>query len=77
MDAMIIIIIFVLISIFISFAIGANDETFSTVYGSRTLMMREILIVATILALSGAFILGRGVSETVGKDLLTFEVSNT
>jgi phosphate/sulfate permease len=75
MNGMIIIIIFVIISIFISFAIGANDETFSTVYGSRTLLMKEILIVATVLALLGAFILGRGVSETVGKDLLTFEVS--
>jgi len=76
MNGMIIIIIFVIISIFISFAIGANDETFSTVHGSRTLMMREILIIATVLALLGAFILGRGVSETVGKDLLNFGVSN-
>lgn len=76
MNGMIIIIIFVIISIFISFAIGANDETFSTVHGSRTLMMREILVISTVLALLGAFILGRGVSETVGKDLLTFGVSN-
>ncbi len=67
---------FIVISVFISFAIGANDETFSTVYGSRTLLMKEILVLATILALLGAFILGRGVSETVGKDLLTISVTN-
>lgn len=76
MSTMIVIIIFVLISIFISFAIGANDETFSTVYGSRTLKMKEILIVTTVLALLGAFILGRGVSETVGEGLLLFDFSN-
>jgi len=70
-----IIIVFIIISIFISFAIGANDETFATIHGSRTLTMKELLILGSILAIAGAFILGRGVSETVGKDLLTFEVS--
>ncbi len=70
-----IIAVFIIISIFISFAIGANDETFATIYGSRTLTMKELLILGSILAIAGAFILGRGVSETVGKDLLTFEVS--
>jgi len=72
----IIIIVFVLISIFIAFAIGANDETFATVHGSRTLMMKEILILTTILAILGAFFLGRGVSETVGKDLLNIEITD-
>jgi PiT family inorganic phosphate transporter len=76
MATSIIIIVFVFISIFIAFAIGANDETFSTVYGSRTLKMREILILTTILAILGAFFLGRGVSETVGKDLLNIEVTD-
>ncbi|MFO7795453.1 MAG: inorganic phosphate transporter [Promethearchaeati archaeon] len=70
-----IIAVFIIISIFISFAIGANDETFATIHGSRTLTMKELLILGSILAIAGAFILGRGVSETVGKDLLTFEVS--
>ena len=58
MNGMIIIIIFVIISIFISFAIGANDETFSTVHGSRTLMMREILVISTVLALLGGLFWG-------------------
>jgi len=70
-----IIAVFIIISIFISFAIGANDETFATIHGSRTLTMKELLILGSILAIAGAFILGRGVSETVGKDLLTFEIS--
>jgi PiT family inorganic phosphate transporter len=67
--------IFIVISIFIAFAIGANDETFATVHGSKTLMMKELLVLATILAIAGAFFLGRAVSETVGKELLTIEVS--
>ena len=66
-----IVIIFIIISILISFAIGANDETMATIYGSRTLKMREILILAVIFAILGAFLLGGSVSETVGKDLLS------
>jgi PiT family inorganic phosphate transporter len=65
-----IVIIFIIISILISFAIGANDETMATIYGSRTLKMREVLILAIIFAILGAFFLGRSVSETIGKNLL-------
>ncbi|TFF85568.1 MAG: inorganic phosphate transporter [Promethearchaeota archaeon] len=71
-----ILIIFIAISILISFAIGANDETFSTVYGSHTLRMKEILILTTIMAILGTLILGRGVSETVGNSILNLTVSN-
>jgi PiT family inorganic phosphate transporter len=71
-----IVIIFIIISVLISFAIGANDETMATIYGSRTLKMREILVLAIIFAILGAFFLGRSVSETVGKNLLFFPVDN-
>jgi PiT family inorganic phosphate transporter len=71
-----ILIIFLIISIIISFGIGANDETMATLYGAKTLTMRELLILATIFAIFGALLLGNAVSETVGKDLLSFEVSN-
>lgn len=71
MAAFSIILVFIIISIFISFAIGANDETFATIHGSKTLIMKELLVLATILAIAGAFFLGRAVSETVGKDLLS------
>ncbi len=70
------VIIFIIISVLISFSIGANDETMATIYGSKTLKMKEILILAIIFAILGAFLLGGSVSETVGKDLLFFEVSN-
>ena len=71
-----IIIIFLVISIIISFGIGANDETMATLYGSKTLTMKEVLILAVIFAILGAVFLGNAVSETVGKDLLSFTVTN-
>jgi len=77
MELILIIVIFLIISIIISFGIGANDETMATLYGSRTLRMKEVLILATIFAILGAIFLGRAVSETVGQDLLSFEISNT
>ncbi|MBY9017855.1 MAG: inorganic phosphate transporter [Candidatus Lokiarchaeota archaeon] len=70
----IIIILFVIISIIISFGIGANDETMATVYGSKTIKMKELLILATILSILGAVLLGSAVSKTVGKDLFSFEI---
>ncbi|MFX0018803.1 MAG: inorganic phosphate transporter [Promethearchaeota archaeon] len=74
MDLIYIIAIFLVISIIISFGIGANDETMATLYGSKTLNMKELLILATIFAILGALILGKGVSETVGNNLLSTEV---
>ena len=73
-----IIIIFLIISIIISFGIGANDETMATVYGSKTLKMKELLILATILSILGAVLLGSAVSKTVGENLFssTIEIDN-
>ena len=70
----IIIILFVVISIIISFGIGANDETMATLYGSKTLKMKELLILATILSILGAALLGSAVSKTVGENLFSFEI---
>lgn len=66
----VILIIFLVISIVIAFGIGANDETFAGIYGSRILDMKYILILATIFSITGAFILGEAVSKTVGKGIL-------
>jgi phosphate/sulfate permease len=76
MGAIEIIIIFLAISIIISFGIGANDETMATLYGSKNLTMRELLILATIFAILGAVLLGNAVAETVGKDLLNEDLIN-
>lgn len=66
----VILIIFLVIAIIIAFGIGGNDETFAGIYGSRILNMKQILILATIFAITGALILGEAVSKTVGKGIL-------
>jgi phosphate/sulfate permease len=66
----IILTIFLVIAIIIAFGIGANDESFAGIYGSRILNMKQILILATIFAITGAFILGEAVSKTVGDEIL-------
>ncbi|MFX1256778.1 MAG: inorganic phosphate transporter [Promethearchaeota archaeon] len=75
MEIATIILIFLIISIIIAFAIGANDESFATIYGSKTLKMKEVLILATIFAILGAIFLGRAVSETVGNNILYIEIT--
>ena len=71
-----IIIAFIVISIIIAFAIGANDETFAVSFGSKTLTMKQILILATIFAITGAVLLGEAVSKTVGKGVLSISLTN-
>ena len=77
MDAAVIIIIFILISIVIAFGIGGNDETMAPLYGSRILNMKQILILAGIFAILGAIILGEGVSKSVGGDILLIDYDAT
>ncbi|MHA1240605.1 MAG: inorganic phosphate transporter [Promethearchaeota archaeon] len=61
-----ILIIFLIISVIISFGIGANDETMAPLYGSRILNIKQILILAAVFAIAGALILGGPVAESVG-----------
>ena len=68
-----ILIIFLVLSIIISFSIGANDETMAPLYGSRILNMKQILILAAIFAIAGALILGEGVSKSVGDTILLLD----
>ncbi|MFX1443618.1 MAG: anion permease [Promethearchaeota archaeon] len=70
-----ILMVFILLSILIAFAIGGNDETFATIYGAKTLTMKEVLILATIFAIMGAFFLGQAVSKTVGHDILYIKIT--
>jgi len=72
-----IVIIFLIISIIISFGIGANDETMAPLYGSRILNMKQILILAAIFAIAGALLLGEGVSKSVGDKILLLDYEAT
>ena len=71
-----ILIIFLIISIIISFGIGANDETMAPLYGSRILSMKQILILAAIFAIAGAVLLGEGVAKSVGDKILLLDYSS-
>jgi phosphate/sulfate permease len=64
MDPVVIISIFLIISVVIAIAIGANDETMAPLYGSRILNMKQILILAVIFAVLGAVFLGEGVAKS-------------
>ncbi len=66
----VILLTFLILAIIISFGIGANDETFAGIYGSRILNMKQLMIFAIIFAIFGALILGEAVSKTVGKGIL-------
>ena len=69
----VIIMIFLVLSIVIAIAIGANDETMAPLYGSRILNMKQILILAVILAILGATLLGEGVAKSVGNKILLID----
>ena len=71
-----IIIIFLMISIIISFGIGANDETMAPLYGSRILNMKQILVLAAIFAVTGALFLGEGVAKSVGDKILLLDYAS-
>jgi len=65
-----IVIVFLIISVIISFGIGANDETMAPLFGSRILNMKQILILAAIFAITGALFLGEGVAKSIGDEIL-------
>lgn len=77
MDPTVIIMIFLVLSIVIAIAIGANDETMAPLYGSRILNMKQILILAAIFAILGATLLGEGVAKSVGDKILLIDYETT
>ncbi len=57
------------ISLLLAVAIGANDETFAPVIGSKRLTVNQSVIVGSVLLIIGASTLGFRVAKTVGSDL--------
>ncbi len=56
---------------FVAFAIGSNDETMSPAVGAGIFTVGLAVTIGAIINIVGAVLLGKGVSEKVGKDLLT------
>ena len=67
----IILVALLLILVFIvAIAIGANDETMASVVGAKVLKLNAAILLGAFLQIIGAQLLGAGVSETVGQDMV-------
>ena len=62
-------IILVVISLLLAFAIGANDETFATVVGVKRLSVRTAVLMGAVIALIGGFFLSDRVGKTLRNDI--------
>ncbi len=54
----------------VAIAIGANDNTMASLVGAKVLTLRSAVILGSILLVIGALVLGRGVSTTIGADMV-------
>jgi PiT family inorganic phosphate transporter len=64
-----IVILFILVFI-VAVAIGANDETMASVVGGKVLKLNVAIYLGMVLQVIGAQLLGAGVSETIGQDMV-------
>ncbi|MFX1566219.1 MAG: anion permease [Promethearchaeota archaeon] len=69
------IIILLILAYIVAFAIGANDSTMASLAGAKVLSSRNAVILGGILLIIGAVVLGRGVSTTIGADMVTQPLS--
>jgi PiT family inorganic phosphate transporter len=67
---LLIVIVLLVLGFIVAFAIGANDETVSTVVGARVLTINSALLLGAVLQLIGAQLLGPGCSKTIGADMV-------
>jgi PiT family inorganic phosphate transporter len=69
-----VVVLLVLASV-VAFAIGANDNTMASLAGAKVLSLRNAVILGGIFLMIGAVVLGRGVSTTIGADMVTQPLS--
>ncbi len=71
MSVPIILVVLLLILVFIvAVAIGANDETMASVVGGKVLKLNAAILLGACLQIIGAQLLGTGVTETIGQDMV-------
>ena len=63
---------FILISSYIAWGIGANDETMMIAASGSSLSVNRLALVGAIVTCVGAIVCGQIVEETIGKGILTF-----
>jgi PiT family inorganic phosphate transporter len=62
--------IIIILSMFLAFSIGSQDQTFATTIGSGALKIKHAVILGSILAFFGTLFLSSSVGKTIGKNLL-------
>ncbi|MHA1354560.1 MAG: inorganic phosphate transporter, partial [Candidatus Heimdallarchaeota archaeon] len=62
-------IVFVVISLLLAFAIGSNDETFASVVGVKRLSVRTAVFMGAAIAIVGGFLLSENVGKTLRDDI--------
>ncbi|MBN1329144.1 MAG: inorganic phosphate transporter [Candidatus Heimdallarchaeota archaeon] len=67
MDAIHIIII--VVSIILAFAIGANNETYATIVGIKSMSVRTAVIFGAIITIIGGYFLSKNVGHTLREDI--------
>jgi PiT family inorganic phosphate transporter len=65
----VLLIVIVIISLLLAFAIGANDETFASVVGVKRLSVRTAVMMGAVIAIIGGFLLSDSVGETLREDI--------
>ncbi len=68
------IIVILLVTLYLAFGIGSNDETMSSVVGSGTLSLNKAVIWGGILACLGCIFLSEGVGKNIGSSLFGEEL---
>lgn len=54
------------VAMVLAIGIGANDETFAPVVGSKRLTINQSVIIGSVVIIAGALVLGKKVASTVG-----------
>lgn len=70
-----IVIVLLVLMVALAFGIGANDETMSTLVGSRSLKTKYVIVLAAVLSFIGVMFLSKEVGKTIGENLLGVDVS--
>lgn len=66
-------IVVIVLLLVVAFAIGSNDEAMAPVVGAGIMSLSVAVFLGGFLSALGAILLGQGVSETVGSDLIKGE----
>ncbi|MFX0115382.1 MAG: anion permease [Candidatus Hodarchaeota archaeon] len=68
-----VLIVVIVLLLVVAFAIGSNDEAMAPVVGAGIMSLSVAVFLGGFLSALGAILLGQGVSETVGSDLIKGE----